>query len=131
MKFSNRYDPQPQDDADSLFINAPKSVTIEKNIPTTNVYRPTSHWGVVAKAMVKGDSVLTPSVADARRLQIALINRYKRAKHGRIHRRASEPKRPPAKTVTRRREWRDKNRKGYRVWLLTDIPQQPPEEEIG
>ena len=95
--------------------------TIEKDIPyrSGKLYRPTSRWGVVSKDMVKGDSVLTPSLADAKRLQQALINRYKRARYGRII-----GKGLTARKITKCREWRDENREGYRVWLMKDIPDQ-------
>ena len=124
-----------RNEANELSVVAPKGVvrnwtdefapeTIEKDIPYRSVnHRPTTHWAVVSEAMVKGDSVLTPSEADAKLLQQHLRHRYQRATYGRVIGKDLTAR----KLTRRRREWRSPqngNREGYRVWLIKKIPDQ-------
>ena len=124
----------------SIQIIAPKSVIrnwielglppIEKNIPYPSVnHRPTTHWAMMAADMVKGDSVLAPTKADATLLQTHLRQRYQRAAYGRTERSGGGLS---AIGVSRRRKEQpcpqNGNREGYRIWLIRDIPEKSSEE---
>jgi len=90
-------------------------LNIEKNI-TVIAY---GIYADTAKGMEKGDSVFLLTLADARKLEQAVRNVYRKRKYGVI--RINDGQTVKGVTSLRTQRDDDGNVIGYRVWLMVDM----------